>query len=201
MFLKLCQGFFKTVKWGAVDIPFRGTYNRPMEKNMQDALASSVRGFRMPRYGELPDVGLYLEQTTKYVNYVFRPLAGVEITGSMIRNYVKMGLASNPVKKQYGANQIAHLLCVTLLKQGMPLDHISQLFARQKAVYADAVAYDYFCTELENILYFRFGLKDTVDSVGVTSSVEKEMLRSAIVAVSHIIYLNACFEHLKNEEG
>ena len=40
-----------------------------------------------------------------------------------------------------------------------------------------------------------------MDSVGVTSSVEKEMLRSAIVAVSHIIYLNACFEHLKNEEG
>ena len=172
-----------------------------MEKKIEDALAASVGTFRMPRYAELPDVGLYLEQTTKYVNYVLKPLSCIEITGSMIRNYVKMGLASNPVKKQYGANQISHLLCVTLLKQGMPLDHISQLFARQKAVYADAVAYDYFCTELENILYFRFGLKDTVDSVGVTSSVEKEMLRSAIVAVSHIIYLNACFEHLKNEEG
>ena len=102
----------------------------------------------MPRYEELPDVGLYLEQTTKYVNYVFKPLACDEITGSMIRNYVKMGLVANPVKKQYGANQIAHLLCVTLLKQVMPLDHISQLIARQKAVYTDPVAYDYFCTEL-----------------------------------------------------
>ena len=56
-----------------------------MEKKMQDALAASVGAFRMPRYGELPDVGLYLEQTTKYVNRVFRPLACVEITGSMIR--------------------------------------------------------------------------------------------------------------------
>ena len=70
------------------------------------------------------------------------------------------------------------------------------LFARQKAVYTDPVAYDYFCTELENVLYFRFGLKDTVDNVGVTTSVEKDILRSAIIAVSHIIYLNACFEHL-----
>ena len=163
---------------------------------MQDALAASVRVFQMPRYGELPDVGLYLEQTTKYVNHVLKPLACVEITGSMIRNYVKMGLVSNPVKKQYGANQIAHLLCITLLKQVMPLDHISQLFQRQKAVYTDPTAYDYFCTELENILYFRFGLKNTVDDVGQTSSVEKDMLRSAIIAVSHIIYLNACFEHL-----
>ena len=76
------------------------------------------------------------------------------------------------------------------------MDHISQLFARQKSVYTDPIAYDYFCTELENILYFRFGLKGTVDRVGVTSSVEKDMLRSAIIAVSHIIYLNACFEHL-----
>ena len=114
---------------------------------MQDALAAAVGTFRMPRYGELPDVGLYLEQTTKYVNYVFKPLACVEITGSMIRNYVKMGLVANSVKKQYGANQIAHLLCITLLKQVMPLDHISQLFARQKAVYTDPVAYDYFCTD------------------------------------------------------
>ena len=163
---------------------------------MQDALAAAVGTFWMPRYGELPDVGLYLEQTTKYVNYVFKPLACVEITGSMIRNYVKMGLVANSVKKQYGANQIAHLLCITLLKQVMPLDHISQLFARQKAVYTDPVAYDYFCTELENILYFRFGLKDTVDSVGVTSSMEKDMLHSAIIAVSHIIYLDACFAYL-----
>ena len=150
----------------------------------------------MPRYADLPDVGLYLEQTTKYINYTLKPLACVEITGSMIRNYVKMGLVANPVKKKYGANQIAHLLCVTLLKQVMSLDHISQLIERQKAVYTNPVAYDYFCTELENILYFRFGLKDTVDNVGVTSSVEKDMLHSAIIAVSHIIYLNACFEHL-----
>ena len=179
-----------------IDIYLYFTYNTSMEKKIEDALAASVGTFRMPRYAELPDVGLYLEQTTKYVNYVFKPLACDEITGSMIRNYVKMGLVANPVKKQYGANQIAHLLCITLLKQVMSLDHISQLFARQKSVYTDPIAYDYFCTELENILYFRFGLKGTVDSVGVTSSVEKDMLRSAIIAVSHIIYLNACFEHL-----
>ena len=173
-----------------------------MEKNMQDALASSVRGFRMPRYGELPDVGLYLEQTTKYVNYVFRPLAGVEITGSMIRNYVKMGLASNPVKKQYGANQIAHLLCVTLLKQGMPLDHISQLFARQKAVYADAVAYDYFCTELENVLSYVFGRKPEMEAVGVEQTAgEKLMLRNTIITVAHKVYLTRLCAVLREQAG
>ena len=40
------------------------------------------------------------------------------------------------------------------------------------------------------MLQFQFGLKDSVDDVGVTSSFEKKMLRSAIIAVSHVIYLN-----------
>ena len=57
-------------------------------------------------------------------------------------------------------------------------------------------AYDYFCMEMENILYYRFGLKSTLLDIGVTSSLEKEMLRSAIIAVSHQIYLNACFRLL-----
>ena len=164
-----------------------------MEKKIQNALADSMRGFRLPRYEELPDVGLYLEQTTKYINHFLKPLGCIEITGSMIRNYVKMGLVANPVKKQYRADQIAHLISVTILKQVMSLEHISQLFARQKEVYTNPVAYDYFCTELENILYFRFGLKDSVDDVGVTFSMEKDMLRSAIMDVSHMIYLDACF--------
>ena len=67
------------------------------------------------------------------------------------------------------------------------------LFANQKKVYTDPVAYDYFCMELENMVSFQFGLKESVDKIGNTSSIEKKMLRSAIIAVSHIIYLKSCF--------
>jgi len=188
----------KTLFRDAIDFFRRAKYNAGMDKKMKSALADPMRAFRLPRYGELPDVGLYLEQTTKYINHYLKPLGCIEITGSMIRNYVKMGLVTNPVKKQYRADQIAHLISVTILKQVMSLEHVSQLFARQKEVYTNPVAYDYFCTELENILYFRFGLKDSVDDVGVTFSVEKDMLRSAIIAVSHMIYLDACFGQLSS---
>ena len=51
--------------------------------------------------------------------------------------------------------------------------------------------------ELENILYHRFGIKETLEDIGVTESVEKEMLRSAITAASHVVYLNACLRALK----
>ena len=167
---------------------------------MKITLAESMRGFRLPRYAELPTVGLYLEQTATYINHCLAPLRCVEITGSMIRNYVKMGLVNHPAHKQYFADQIAHLICVTILKTVLPLEHISKLFEWQKSVYSDPTAYDYFCMELENILYFRFAVTQDVEVIGVTSSVEKEMLRSAIIAVCHIIYINACFQKLEQPE-
>ena len=170
-----------------------------MNKEIKDALADSIRGFRLPRYHELPDMGLYLEQVTKYINQKIEPLGFDVLTGSMIRNYVKQGLVSNPVNKQYSANQIAHLIAIAVLKQTIPLEHISSFFSLQQKIYTVEVAYNYFCEELENILYYRFGLKGEFDSVGITDTLVKEMLRSAIIAVSHIVYLNACLKVLNNK--
>ena len=173
-----------------------------MNHQILDAISCSISGFRLPRYHEIPDVGLYLEQTTKYVNQCIRPLGFEDVTSSMIRNYVKQGLIANPIHKQYSANQIAHIIALALLKQVTPLEHVNELFLilEEGEIYSDPVAYDYFCDELENVLYYRFGLKDSVDLVGVTSSLEKEMLRSAVTAVSHIVYLNRCFQVVSDQK-
>lgn len=164
-----------------------------MDNKLSDALAASMSNFALPKYSQLPSMGLYLEQTTKYINQCLAPLGGIEITGSMIRNYVKMGLINNPVQKQYYCDQIAHLMVITVLKPVLSLENINQLFTLQRAIYTDETAYDYFCMELKNTLGYRFGLTDSLDEIGETKSMEKEMLRSAITAVSHIVYLKHCF--------
>ena len=173
-----------------------------MDKKILDALSCSMGGFRLPRYKDLPKQGLYLEQTTQYVNACLEPLGFDDLTSSMIRNYVKQGIVDHPVRKLYYADQIAHLIPLALLKQVAPLDTVSNLFTllHSNGRYSNAVAYDYFCEELENILYFRFGLKDTIDKIGVSSALEKEMLHSIITAVSHIVYLNWCFRYISNNE-
>ena len=168
-----------------------------MDNILKQELAQELSAFCLPRFNQLPDMGLYLEQTVQYINQCLKPLGCMDVTGSMVRNYVKMDLIENPVKKRYYANQIAHIICVTMLKHVMELEHIGRFFAMQRKVYTDQVAYDYFCTELENVLFHRFGLKDSIEDVGVTQSLEKEMLRSAITAVSHIIYINACLNKLE----
>lgn len=107
-------------------------YNLPMKNQITDAISDSMRGFRLPRYHELPDVGLYLEQTTKYVNQCIRPLGFEDVTSSMIRNYVKQGHITKPIKKQYSANQICHLIALVLLKQVTQLENVSNLFRLQR---------------------------------------------------------------------
>ena len=159
---------------------------------MKDKLGQVMREFSLPRYEQLPDMGLYLEQTTKYVTRAVEKLGCIDVTGSMIRNYVKMGLVNNPEKKMYYRDQIAHILTIAILKAVLPLEDINRFYAFQRKVYSDQVAYDYFCMEMENILHARFGVTDGLKDIGVTSSHEKEMLRSAITAVSHLIYIKAC---------
>ena len=75
-----------------------------MEKKLKRQMAEPIRGFRLPRYAEIPTVGLYLEQTIKYINGFLAPLGCLELTGSMVSNYVKKGLIPAPVKKQYFHN-------------------------------------------------------------------------------------------------
>ena len=87
-----------------------------MSKSVKQHIVESVCGFRLPRYKEIPDMGLYLEQTTKYINGYLKPLGCMEITTSMLSNYVKKGLVPNPVKKQYFAEHIAYLFFVTIAK-------------------------------------------------------------------------------------
>ena len=166
-----------------------------MKSLTSEELSKSLSVVRLPRYEQLPNMGLFLEQTAKYINQTLACLGCVEITGSMIRNYVKMGLVKNPVHKAYYADHIGHLISITILKLVLPLENIRRMIELQEAVYADDVAYDYFCMELENMISFRFGRSDVVKEVGETNTLEKDMLRSAIIAISHIIYLDVCFKH------
>ena len=168
-----------------------------MENDMKLELFETVKDFKLPLYNEIPDMGLYLEQTTIYLKDTLKPLDCFEVTGSMIRNYVKMGLVKNPEKKLYHRDQIAHLIVITILKALIPLDIIQRFFKSQEKVYTDQAAYDYFCMEMENVLHARFGFSDGVKEIGTTNSIQKEMLKSAITAVSNLVYVNECLKRIE----
>ena len=172
-----------------------------MKLKTKQKLADSLRNFHLPRYEELPDVGLYLEQTAKYISEFLSPLEEGSLTPSMVSNYVKKGLIRNPVKKQYGREQIAYLFFIALTKNVLSLDGLINFIALQKRTYSLQKAYDYFCEQFENTLLFTAEAKDTLDIVGEDTTDEKRLLFSCIVAVTQKIYLERCLEAISQEEA
>lgn len=168
-----------------------------MTEELKKQLADSIKDFRMPRYTDLPDDGLYLDQTTQYINSVLAPLGCMEITTSMISNYVKKGFIDSPVKKLYHAEQIAYLFYIAIAKNILSMEHIYQLREMQKKSYTAEVAYDYLCAEFENVLFYVFGLKDKIEDIGVTKSDEKVLFREVIIAATNSIHLTSCFNALQ----
>lgn len=171
-----------------------------MKLKTKQKIADSLRGFHLPRYEDIPDVGLYLEQTAKYISEFLTPLEDGSLTPSMVSNYVKKGLIRNPVKKQYGRDQIAYLIFIALTKNVLSLDGLINFIALQKRTYSLQVSYDYFCEQFENTLLFTAEVKDTLDIVGEDTTDEKRLLFSCIVAVTQKIYLERCLEVISQEE-
>ena len=169
-----------------------------MDANMKKTISEQVRGFRLPRYAELPNMGLYLEQTVKYINSVLEPLGGMELTGSMVSNYVKKDLIANPVKKQYYAEQIAYLFFVVVAKNQLSMEDIGLLIEMQRNTYTLPVAYDYLCDELENMLFYIFAVRDTLEDLGTTQSPEKDLLRSVILSFALSVFIRKRVENYRN---
>lgn len=63
-----------------------------MENRTKEEIRSSVTDFSLPRYNDIPNVGLYLEQVVKYISEYLEPLGNFSLTFSMVSNYVKKGL-------------------------------------------------------------------------------------------------------------
>ena len=170
-----------------------------MNNENKTEIKSLIKDFSLPRYNDIPNVGLYLEQVVKYISEYLSPLGSFSLTGSMVSNYVKKGLVENPVKKQYDRKQIASLIFIAVPKNVLSMDDILLLFKMQEKTYEPKRAYDYFCNELENVLGYVFGLKG-IETIGSDSNDTKTMLRNTIIAVAYKVYLDKYLAVLHSEE-
>lgn len=171
-----------------------------MNPTIKESMEQAVSNFSLPSYHEIPNVGLYLEQVSKYISEYFESVGNITLTTSMISNYVKKGLISNPVKKQYNREQIASLFFVTVAKTVLSIEDVRLLMRMRERTYPVETAYEYFRSELENVLHFVFGLKDSIDMIGNDDNEAKTLLRNTIIAVAHKAYLDNYCAALSVEE-
>lgn len=176
---------------------------------------SLIEQFRLPRYSEIPNVGLYLDQVTKYIDDYLKPIGdattnrGVDpdakeytpaLTPSMISNYVKKKIIDNPVKKQYYREQVAYLIFIAMAKQVLSLEDIKLMIHLQKMTYMPEKAYNYFVEELENVLKIVFEGGTDYKELGKDKTREKAMLRNTVIAISHKVYLDVVFAEVRAGE-
>ena len=171
-----------------------------MTENRKVRVADSVRGFSLPRYDEIPNVGLYLEQTAKYISEYLDCLGDFALTRSMISNYVKKKIIDNPIKKQYYREQIIYLFFIAMAKSVLSLEDIRLMIHMQKMTYSGEEAYNYFVRELENTLKIVFSGSNDFKDVGEQKSSEKTMLRNTVIAISHKVYLDVCFAQAREAQ-
>lgn len=162
-------------------------------------VAECLKDFRLPRYNEIPNMGLYLDQATKYVCEYLAPLGEFTLTPSMISNYVKKGLIANPVKKQYGREQIAYLFFIAVAKSVLSLDALTGFIRLQQRTYSLPKAYDYFCDQLESLLRYTFEATETLQICGEDNTDEKRLLFTCMVAAVQKVYLEKCLEAIALE--
>ena len=119
--------------------------------------------FTLPRWQELPGIGLYSDQVVTLITQTLQPILGARpesgkkrdtgiLTGTMLNNYVKMRIISPPEKKQYSREQVATLIVLCILKQVYSIQDISALISVALNSTVLSAAYNRFCVLFEDVL-------------------------------------------------
>lgn len=140
---------------------------------------------RLPRWHELPDLDIYMDQVISLIGRYFREFPGFGekgLTSSMVNNYVKLGIIPAPEKKKYNRVHLAYLVIICILKTVMPIPMIRDLVS---TMVIDHSSYE--------TLYNRFC--DYFDSVvgSARQSVDEMLNRNA--SPSDLAFLSAIRSH------
>ncbi len=144
--------------------------------------------FTLPKYTELPEMGLYLEQMLAVVNGRLGPILAEPVTGAMISNYIKNGAVPSPVSKKYMRVHICYIMVTCMMKQVFTIQQITQFFEIQRVNYPLDVAFNFFCAELLNALKEAFNFTgNALPSIETQRTIQTMLVRSIVLSVANKI--------------
>lgn len=124
-----------------------------MEEELK-AWGENLAKAHLPRWDELPDLDLYMDQVLTLVDNYFKDFISKDklplLTKAMINNYVKLQLIPAPEKKRYTRKHLAFLIAITSLKQVLTISEIKEGILFQGRNDGIRNAYNLFCDEQEN---------------------------------------------------
>ena len=162
---------------------------------MQENLEEAIMKIHIPRWNELPEIDLYLDQVVNYLEkYLAQYSASKEdkiITKTMINNYVKQGIMPAPEKKKYSRAHIAYLIVICILKQVYSISDIGKLISLTIQYFELSKAYNRFCANLEISVKNVFSKKEFPNTDRMTE--EQYLLKNVVQSVADKLYVEMKF--------
>ena len=159
-----------------------------------------VMNFHLPRYEELPNIFLYLEQLIDAAKDATRQVISEPLTGPMINNYIKTKALPPAAKKRYSRDHLCYLIIITCLKQVFTLPQIAEFFAIQRQTYPLETAYNFFCGEFENALKEAFSFTGKALPCIETKRTDQTILvRAVVLAAANRIFVEKTYFASENE--
>ena len=163
-------------------------------------MTNKFQDFHMPRYDEIPDIDLYMDQLLVYIDKVLAPLSVNQqektLTTSMVNNYVKQGVLPATVKKRYSRDHVVILIEICLAKQLYSIGEIGKLITVQNANFDMRTSYNYICTELENVLKSTFANEPLSKDSGNSNKMERLLVRNTVIAFAHKLHTQMLSDEL-----
>ena len=152
-------------------------------------LAEEICSFHCPRWHELPEISLYMDQVLSileknlsiFVNENEEKVA----TAAMINNYVKQKICIPPIKKRYHREHLAYLIIVCITKRVLSISEINALLEILLSKHSIAEAYDLFCDELEYALQITFNGCTSREGFEIDKEPVMGVLRATLLAFAN----------------
>ena len=130
--------------------------------------AKLISEYRCPRFRELPQISLYMDQVLLVLTDALAPFSQLTdpITSTMINNYVKQKLISPPENKKYSRTHVAELIMIFILKRELAISEITSLLSYIKEGRSAEAAYDLFCERMEAVIKLTFGAAPALTDAG-----------------------------------
>ena len=80
------------------------------------------------------------------------------------------------------------------------MEDLKLLLELQSKAYPDDIAYNYFVVEYENVIKYIYGISDNMKSIGKTNTLEKQMLRNAIISFAHKMHIEITLNVVRQKQ-
>ena len=161
----------------------------------------AMRNFHCPRWNELPDIELYMDQVVSIMDKhlgCFAQDGSKVITSTMINNYVKQKIVKPPKNKKYDRVHLAYLIPVCVLKQVISIPELCDgisLILKEKEI---PEAYDAFCELMEQALSNVFSNKPPLPCSD-EDSFEDRTLKSVVSCFVTLQYTHYLISKIRPE--